>query len=728
MTVLTLNCYEEAIHLCGKIQSFGYLIIFNLDLNCIAVSENCSDWLHCDTANILNKDIYHFLPYFKSSSNESFILHEQLPSSLIDKTTSYKIILNNKTYQLTIYTNNNKIFFEFEENEKEIIHISQLNDFQLKLDQSEDTWQVLVENIRTVTGYDRVMVYQFLEDSSGIVIAEKTSPDKEKLLGYRYPEFDIPQQARQLYEKNHSRQVHDIYATTSNIIGLEPSNIDLSHSQIRALSPIHLQYLENFGVRASASFSIIIENKLWGLVTCQNFTPKYIPYDYRYLCLVITQYAASKYLVKKERKFFLKQQDIKELEINLKERLYYNKSWEDTLMEFAEDFMVKLSAHGMIIKSANYFYTIGKTPNKNEFDKIHAYINKNIDAKNIYTTHNFTYNEPLQIDHSNWAGIARISFDDQHNSSVYWFREEIKIAEKWAGIPQKYPIYCKEKNVIHYSPRTSFQLWLNEVKGQSEKWSLIDQGFIIMVEKLIRNSILQKIIPVKQLNEKLIEVNNRLETYTHQLAHDLKNPLTEIKIKAQFIQIRKEISREKIYQFSKNIADATTLINEIINKTLESTKATPDILPYEYINTDIFINQLINQALENYKIDNYKVDLGELLPIYGEKTLLFQLFMNLINNAIKFSSKQQFTRISIDSFMEENNTIYHIKDNGIGISEEEKPHIFSIFKRLSNAQEFEGDGIGMSIVKRIVDKLQAKISIDSHLGIGTTFKISFPNE
>jgi len=249
-----------------------------------------------------------------------------------------------------------------------------------------------------------------------------------------------------------------------------------------------------------------------------------------------------------------------------------------------------------------------------------------------------------------------------------------------------------------------------------------------MVEKLIRNSILQKIIPVKQLNEKLIEVNNRLETYTHQLAHDLKNPLTEIKIKAQFIQIRKEISREKIYQFSKNIADATTLINEIINKTLESTKATPDILPYEYINTDIFINQLINQALENYKIDNYKVDLGELLPIYGEKTLLFQLFMNLINNAIKFSSKQQFTRISIDSFMEENNTIYHIKDNGIGISEEEKPHIFSIFKRLSNAQEFEGDGIGMSIVKRIVDKLQAKISIDSHLGIGTTFKISFPNE
>lgn len=728
MNLLTLNCNDEAIHLCGKIQTFGYLIIFNLDLACIAISENCSDWLLCDAPDVLNKDVNYFLTFLKNTDTESFIPENNIPSSIINTTKSYKVTLNNKKYQLKIYTNNNKIFFEFEENNKEILDISQLNSFQLKLDQSEDIWKALCENIHIVTNYDRVMIYQFLEDSSGIVIAEKTKKDQEELLGYRYPEFDIPLQARQLYEKNHSRQVHDIHGKTADIIGLEATDIDLSNSQIRALSPIHLQYLENFGVRASASFSIIMDNKLWGLVACQNFSPKYISYDYRCLCLFITQYATTKFLVKKERHSFLQFHDIKELEINLKERLYYNKSWEDTLKEFANDFMYKLSSHGMIIKSAEYYYRIGETPDDKDFIKINKLINEKSGDENIFETHNFgIFNSPDLYD-PRWAGIARISFDKGHKSSVYWFRKEIKIEEKWAGIPKKYPVYNKEKNAIQFSPRTSFQVWANEVKEQSDKWSSFDHDYLLKIRKLIQNSIIQKIIPVKQLNEKLIEVNNKLETYTHQLAHDLKNPLTEIMIKAQFIQIRKEISREKIKQFSKNIADATSLINDIINKTLESTKSTANILAYTYINTNDFIDKLIKQAINTYKITNYKIDIGELLPIHGEKTLLYQLFMNLINNAIKFSSKQEITKLSIYSLIEDSSTVYYIKDNGIGISEEDKLQIFSIFKRLSNAEEFEGNGVGLSIVKRIVDKLDAKISIESQLGIGTTFKISFTNE
>lgn len=132
--------------------------------------------------------------------------------------------------------------------------------------------------------------------------------------------------------------------------------------------------------------------------------------------------------------------------------------------------------------------------------------------------------------------------------------------------------------------------------------------------------------------------------------------------------------------------------------------------------------------MEYYKVTNMDLRLGELHPIYGEKTSLYQLFMNLINNAIKFSSQQEATILEVYSEVKADKTIYYIKDNGIGIDESEKEQVFGLFKRLTNASAYEGSGVGMSIVKRIVDRLNAEISFESNIGIGTTFKISFPNE
>ncbi|WP_039053348.1 sensor histidine kinase [Sphingobacterium sp. T2] len=192
--------------------------------------------------------------------------------------------------------------------------------------------------------------------------------------------------------------------------------------------------------------------------------------------------------------------------------------------------------------------------------------------------------------------------------------------------------------------------------------------------------------------------------------------------------LSKTLRRDFLGKFSKNIAEAADLINSIIDKTIESTKESANILSYEVVTTETFIHQIIQQAVQRYGVKNYEVILGDLLPVYGEKTLLYQLFMNLINNAIKFSSKKDTAILEIYSKTEDNNTIYYIKDNGIGIAETEKENLFGMFKRLSNANEFEGSGVGMAIVKRIIDKLHANIEFQSKVNEGTTFKIAFPNE
>lgn len=724
MEIKTLNCEEEPIHLCGRIQNFGYLIVFDISQKCIAISDNCKEWLSVDSTTLINKDIKYFLDHIESDDNISFEQEDIAP--LIHRSLTHKVRLNNNNYQLTIYINNEQIFFEFEKKDAVEIELKQLNSFQQKFDDSDNIWQTLCDNIYDIIGFERIMVYRFLEDGSGTVVAENMREHIEPLLGYHYPDFDIPAQARQLYVKNLSRQCPDIHAETINIHGLSAIKLDLSKSQVRALSPIHLQYLDNFGVKASASFSIIINNKLWGLVACQHLTPKFIPYDQRSLCLFVTQYAANKYLVKKQNVKLEQNHLIKEIELELKEKLFYNQSLETTLNEFAMRFMHVLNSDGLIIKSPDYLLRYGDTPNDQTLNEIHPELNKLSENKSIYTTYFFS--TPNHRNNSGWAGIARISFDKEHSYTVYWFRKEIFITEKWAGIPEKFPTYSEEKQAYIYSPRTSFQAWMREVKGQSEKWSQFDKEFLARIHKLIQDSIIRKMTEIKKLNEKLIEINNKLETYTHELGHDIKNPLTTIKTSAQFIRTRNDLSQEMISKFSTNILEAATLINDIMDKTLESTRSHLTILPYEKIATDGLINQIIYQAADNYQVQNFKLKLGELLPVYGDKTLLYQLFMNLINNAIKFSSKQELTNLEVYSTQEGLNTIYYIRDNGIGIAEAERSNIFSIFRRLSNAGQFEGSGVGMSIVRRIVDRLNAHITFDSEIGAGTTFKISFPNK
>lgn len=720
----TLNCEEEAIHLCGKVQNFGYLLIFNSLGECLALSENCTEWLPLDIPSALAKKLNYYIDLLNKENGLGINASELF--ELEYRILSYKTLLNNENYQLTVYLNNNQLFLEFEKNESILIELSQLNDFQMIFDESENMWKSLCDNIMKIIDFDRIMIYQFLEDSSGIVVAENIKQQGESLIGYRYPEFDIPVQARQLYLKNLSRQTPDIEAKTYDLHGISATQIDLSKSQIRALSPIHLQYLKNFGVSASASFSIIIDNKLWGLVACQNFQPKYIPYDKRSLCVFVTHYAANKYLVQRQRIKMRQNETIKEIELGLKEKLFYNQSFEKTLDEFAHQFMHTLSSSGLIIKSPDYTLRYGDTPNNQLFKKIHQEVNVQAADENIYSS--FAFNLSEEEDLSKWKGIARISFDNEHEYAIYWFRKEILIEEKWAGVPEKLPIFSEAKNAYVYSPRTSFQVWKKEVNGQSEKWSKFDMEFLSRIHKLIQDSLLRQMTEVRRLNEKLIETNNQLETYTQELGHDLKNPLSTIKTSAQFMQTRKDLPADMIVKFSKNITEAAKVINDIIDRTLASAKSSPLLFQLEVIHTEGFINQIITQAMEYYKVANMDLRLGELYPIYGEKTSLYQLFMNLINNAIKFSSQQEATILEVYSEIKENKTIYYIKDNGIGIDESEKEQVFGLFKRLTNASAYEGSGVGMSIVKRIVDRLNAEISFESNLGKGTTFKISFPNE
>lgn len=136
--------------------------------------------------------------------------------------------------------------------------------------------QLIADQIRSELGLDRVMIYKFDLDHAGDVIAEARRTDWEPYLGLHYPATDIPQIARQMYLRIRLRSIHDAYLGSVPLLtrkGLKAADIDLTGSSLRSVSPYHLEYLRNMGVRATVSAAIVVNDKLWGLIACHHGSP-----------------------------------------------------------------------------------------------------------------------------------------------------------------------------------------------------------------------------------------------------------------------------------------------------------------------------------------------------------------------------------------------------------------------------------------------------------------------
>ncbi|MEQ1717055.1 MAG: GAF domain-containing protein [Hyphomicrobium sp.] len=147
-----------------------------------------------------------------------------------------------------------------------------------------DLCEQTVTQLRGLIGFDRVMIYRFLQDGAGEVIAESREAALEPLLHLRYPASDVPRQARELYKKSWLRLIADVQAEPSPLIaapGAAAPPLDLSFAHLRSVSPVHIEYLRNMNVGASMSISILVGGELWGLIACHHATAKTVPSNIR---------------------------------------------------------------------------------------------------------------------------------------------------------------------------------------------------------------------------------------------------------------------------------------------------------------------------------------------------------------------------------------------------------------------------------------------------------------
>lgn len=623
MAINQVLCENEQIHFVGRIQDFGKLLILDSRQRIAGISENWRPYFAgINMETYLGAPLETFTSHFTSAAKEKIHSFIDRLSDVADDRHVMQLLLENSHHIVKAYYVDCFVHIEFEDVDNLQSHALQLSSYSKKINQAKDQlWAALCESIRSIIGYDRVMVYQFLEDNSGQVIAESKKSNISSYFGFRFPEFDIPKQARALYLQHHVRQTSNIDADTYAILSNQTTPFDLSTCDLRALSPTHLQYLKNAGAQASMSFSIIVHGKLWGLVACQHSSATHVDYPKRTLGLFLTEFAVNRHLTIAGEHDLEFDRQVGSLELKLKENMLIKSDVIAALRCSLPELATLLEADALLVVHKDQLLLHQTSLSNPQVFELHQLVSDTTERL-VFDDHCFAKNhaEKLAFDLP-FAGLLRVDIDLSRSFSIYALRNEVVAEEQWAGKREKIMKYDAHEDLFRPSPRQSFAAWKAQIHGTAPLWSSDQIAALKRIRQIVRESLLRKSEAINSLNQELIQLNNALDTYSYTVTHDLRNPLSSIKLTGQFLQMKLGKEHDLIARGASNILDSVTVMENLLEKILEFSRAKVYQYEPEWVDVSTSIRKIVADNVERYYGNTPQIEINNLLPLYGEKTL-----------------------------------------------------------------------------------------------------------
>lgn len=494
------NCEREQIHLAGSIQPHGVLLVAREpDLVIVQASANARDFLQLP-GEILG------LPLASLGGN----LAERVRTRLQDSSDKIPVAVRCQVATLGMELDGSihrppqgGLIIELEIAGPPLNLGTFVHQALKSLSTAPSLTTLTTETARIfqrITGYDRVMVYQFDEEGHGSVIAEERRRDQESYLGNRYPASDIPQIARLLYERNRIRVLGDVDYEPVPLIAAAPTGaaepLDLSLCGLRSMSPIHRQYLKNMGVRAALSTSLMVKGKLWGLVICHHDSPRLIPYPVRVVCALLAEAIATRITALEGFVQAQAQMAVRRLEELMVTAIATTGAWEKALFDHPRELLEPLDAGGVALMRDDAALTAGEVPTLGHLCDIQAWLSELPEAP-AYATSALASEDPrFDALGAGTAGMLAVPISANPGEYLIWFRPERVRTLTWAGNP--YEAVKTGADPSQLSPRASFARWYEVVKGKSTPWTLHDFSLAIQIGNSIMD-VMQQIRSIRLL-------------------------------------------------------------------------------------------------------------------------------------------------------------------------------------------------------------------------------------
>ncbi len=331
---------------------------------------------------------------------------------------------------------------------------------------------------RALTGYDRVMIYRFDDAGHGEVLSEEKKATLEAFLGNRYPASDIPQMARRLYERNRVRVLVDVeYQPVPLVPVLSPlsgTDLDMSLCFLRSMSPIHIQYLKNMGVSATLVISLMVGGRLWGLVSCHHYEPRFIELELRAVCELLSEVVGTRIATLESFAQSQAELAVRRIEQRMIEATSKNGDWRTALFDPSNSILKPVGATGAALLLDNHVLTAGEVPATKELREIGRWLEtkglQKSGSSGLFSTTSFTLDEPAFASLVGVAsGLMATRISNMPGDYLIWFRPEQVRTVTWGGNPFKPFVVGNDPSDL--SPRRSFAQWHQVVEATSQPWT-----------------------------------------------------------------------------------------------------------------------------------------------------------------------------------------------------------------------------------------------------------------
>jgi two-component system, chemotaxis family, sensor kinase Cph1 len=725
------RCDEEPIHIPGAIQPHGFLIaVREPDLIIMQLSGNVPDLLGRGADALLDHPLADVLGVAQAEA-----VQQALGARFVNELTPLRLELAGRVFDASLHRSQGLAVLELEPSVSHPADTATLLGHAIQRLQAgksiESIKEAAVEEVRAMTGFDRVMLYRFDADGHGEVWAEAKAKELDSYLGLHYPASDIPRQARELYRLNWLRIIPDAgYRPVPLIPETRPDTggpLDLSFSVLRSVSPVHREYMQNMGLLASMSISLMQGNVLWGLISCGHRTPRFIPRAVRTACETIGRLLSLQINAFEE----LEERQLREAKSSVVAGLADSMRSSSTsvllgLTVRPTELLALTSASGAAILADDELVTVGDCPTQAEVRMLHQWVQERMPLEGLLHTFQLGSEFPPAAAYARRAsGLLAISLPKPGNNAVLWFRPEEVQTVDWGGNPNKAAEVDPQAGGLRLHPRRSFELWKEVVRGRARRWR---QGEVHAASDLRRFAI--EIDLARQVLREREAVRAR-DDLVAVVSHDIRNPMTSVALQATIMKrVLAADTSESSLQFRASVERISSAVDRM-NSLLQ------DLLDLSHIEAGRFrvarkpqkALLLLEEAcallapLAESKLISLSFDVEPDLSVQADAERLFQVLSNVIGNAIKFTPEQG--RIEVAARRTNGFAEFSVRDTGAGISEEQLPHLFERYWQAHEGHA-EGSGLGLYIARGIVEAHGGEIWATSVPGEGSSFLFTIP--
>lgn len=489
-------CGNIPIHIINTIQEYGVLLVLDrYELTIEQLSENAEEMFHAPFKTLAGKHVQDVIgaPAFQ-------VLREHLEQGNGKYTTAWNI--KGEMHYVMLHVKDDMVIAEIE---------------RYPAEGSEHTFTALYQSIRTsiglieaapdipeictvaadelkkISGFDKVMIYAFDKDWNGNVLAEAMEPGMESYMGFTFPASDIPKPARDMYQKNPYRFIPDrefkpvkLYPVINPIT---TSFLDLSECNLRGVAAVHVEYLKNMNVTASMSVRLIKDGALWGLIACHHKVARRIDSQLCTVLELLSTVISSRINLLHHQKFLDLSAHLNSTYTQLIENIYQSNNLVKSLLHEKPGVMNLLDAQGVAVTYKGKTHTTGDVPDASQLEDLVLWLHLK-QLRKVYHTDSLSAIYDIAQDFQSIAsGILVIPIQSSQDEYIILFRKEFIRTTSWGGNPEQRIFFDDDPRIYH--PRHSFQLWQEHVKGFSKPWLQEE----VMAAENLRSFIYELITP-----------------------------------------------------------------------------------------------------------------------------------------------------------------------------------------------------------------------------------------